>query len=75
MEQEERPIIVTYTYELPEHQHALWLAQNAEKMRNVLDEIYEACRIKWKHGDDEKVATFAEDISDLITCVDFYEDE
>ena len=58
--------VITVTYHLPRDQAEFWLFCNSEKMRSALWDISSRCRTAYKHGDNEDVASFAEEIRQMI---------
>ena len=63
---EEKRIKATYTFYLPEHQRELKMVQVGNDMYDALYEIKQLCRNASKHGDNEDVAEFADEVNKII---------
>ena len=59
---EDKPIEVTYKFNLPDHSYDLKVMQKAHDLNSALDEIYNACRHVWKYDDNTspELVEFAE---------------
>lgn len=63
---EELPIEVTYKFHLPDNAEELRTFQGGNKYRAALDEIFQACRYKWKYTDaHEETKEFAMKIQEM----------
>jgi len=66
IEEEYKKVEVTYKFHLPDNRADLWLVQNADKMWQLLSRIDDKCRSESKYGEIEVVASFADEIREMI---------
>ena len=63
---EEQMVEVNFTYYLPSHAHKLQLHMDAKLMHSILLDIETKCRSEFKHGQNQEVSEFAQEIRNLI---------
>ncbi len=66
IEDEDNRTLVTFEWTLPRDHHDFWMATHGADMYSALWDIDQKCRTAVKHGDDDAVADFADQIRDLI---------
>ena len=64
---EDKQILVTYTFYLPDHQDELKTFSKAGDYSSMLWDIHNRCRTVWKYDDkaSDELVTFAEEIGQM----------